>query len=258
MPRFDEDLKLAVEIAGVAARLALERFEDGTTTTTVKPDGTPVTEADRAVEILLRDRLGAERPTDSVLGEEFGQRGSSARRWILDPIDGTAWFIKHDPDWRVHVALEVDGVVVVAVVVAPARGRQWWASTGTGTYEAVWPASDAGPACRVTTSMTETLESSHIEVWPLEPILGPLDTIPATLATSVTPLQVVRGQIDAYIVDCCSAWDHAPWILLVEEAGGRFTDWAGGHSSFRRGGVFSNEPLHADLVRALGLADVAP
>lgn len=111
----------------------------------LKLDGTPVTEADRAVERFLRDQLTSQRPRDGMLGEEYGAGGSSGLNWIIDPIDGTVAFADGDADWRVHLALEVRGFVTVAVVVAPASGRRWFAAEGRGAFESAWPGDGQAP-----------------------------------------------------------------------------------------------------------------
>ncbi|HVB05135.1 MAG TPA: inositol monophosphatase family protein [Acidimicrobiales bacterium] len=133
-----DDLQLAFEASDEAAKLALSHFEAGVSTT-LKADGTPVTEADRAVERLLREKLSEARPDDALLGEELGQLGSSERVWILDPIDGTRFFSRGDPNWRIHIALLVRGSTEVAPVTSPALGRCWWASRDGGAFESSWP-----------------------------------------------------------------------------------------------------------------------
>jgi histidinol-phosphatase len=133
-----DDLQLAFEVEDMAAELALAHFESGVSAT-LKADGTPVTEADRAVERLLRETLAQARPDDAFLSEELGQLGESDRVWILDPIDGTAFFSRGDPNWRIHVALEVQGITEVAVVTSPALRRCWWATRGGGSFESSWP-----------------------------------------------------------------------------------------------------------------------
>ncbi len=104
----DTELQLALGCSDLAAGLALTHFRAGVQVS-AKRDGTPVTEADRAVERLLRDRLAAARPDDALLGEELGRLGDSERVWILDPIDGTSSFCRRDPHWRVHIALGGSG-----------------------------------------------------------------------------------------------------------------------------------------------------
>ena len=108
-----DDLQLAFEAVDMAADLAFAYFESGVSAT-MKPDGTPVTEADRAVERLLREKLSQPRPDDAFLGEELGRLGESDRVWILDPIDGTSFFSQGDPHWRVQIALEVHGNTEIA------------------------------------------------------------------------------------------------------------------------------------------------
>jgi fructose-1,6-bisphosphatase/inositol monophosphatase family enzyme len=137
-----EDLQLAFDTSDLAADLALAHFHSGVSVT-LKPDGTPVTEADREVERLCRETLAAARPEDALLGEELGQLGKCDRIWIIDPVDGTSFFSRRDPNWRVHVALEVAGSIEVAVVTAPALRRCWWATRGGAAFESSWPREEA-------------------------------------------------------------------------------------------------------------------
>ena len=128
-----DDLALALALADEADALTLPAFDRGATASE-KADGTPVTETDGAVERMLRDRLAAERPEDGVLGEELGSTGSGARRWVLDPLDGTEWFARGIPLWGTLIALEDADGPFVAVVSAPALRRRWWAERGHGAY----------------------------------------------------------------------------------------------------------------------------
>ena len=243
------DLDLALRCSDAAAELALTYFGAGVVTAT-KADGTPVTAADRAVEHLLRQMLASEVPGDAVLGEELGRLGESERLWILDPVDGTSFFSRRDPNWRVHVALEVAGNTEVAVVTAPALRCQWWATRGGGAFESSWPHERNAKRLRV--SRTASLAGALVDA------LGPESRgrLPdeATLAPpSPLPLvELVRGEIDGFLAECCHVWDHAPWILLVEEAGGRFTDRAGGRRGDQGGGLYSNANLHTELLRRIG------
>ena len=128
------DLDLALRLADAADAIALSRFRARDLVVETKPDRTPVTEADRAVEKELRTILGVERRRDSILGEEEGQTGSSARRWILDPIDGTRNYSRGVPVWATLIAFEDHGTVTVGVVSAPALHRRWWAERGSGAH----------------------------------------------------------------------------------------------------------------------------
>ena len=245
-----DDLELAFRASDLAAGLALAYFESGVSAA-LKADGTPVTEADRAVERLLRETLSAARPADAILGEELGEQGSSGRRWILDPIDGTSYFARRDPNWRVHVALEVAGAIELAVVTAPALQRCWWATRGGGSFETPWPREATEP-WRLNVSVTASLADARLDAvdeasrarLPSGAALAPVTPLPL--------VELVRGELDGYLVERFHLWDHAPWILLVEEAGGRFTDRTGGRAGDRGGGLYSNASLHGPLLSALG------
>ncbi|MFC4604471.1 inositol monophosphatase family protein [Rhodococcus kronopolitis] len=244
-----DDLRLAFDASDLAAELAMVHFEAGVSAT-LKDDGTPVTEADRAVERLLRATLTGERPEDAFFGEEFGELGESDRIWILDPIDGTGLFGRCDPNWRIHIALEVQGIIQVAVVTSPALRRCWWATRGGGAFESSWPRVD-GETRRLEVSATATLADA---------VLDAVDNasrarLPRGVAHapgSPLPLvELVRGEIDAFLAERYFKWDHAPWVLIVEEAGGRFTDRTGGHASDQGGGLYSNANLHGQLLTSL-------
>ncbi len=245
-----DDLRLAFDVSDRAARLASAHFEAGVAATP-KADGSPVTEADRAVERLLRESLSQARPDDAFLGEELGRVGESERVWVLDPIDGTGAFVRGDPNWRVHVALQVRGATQVAVVTSPALRRCWWATRGGGAFEAAWPRADGAPR-RLEVSTTAALAGAVVDA------VGDAARarLPAgTRRPPVSPLPLVglvRGEIDAVLAEGYHVWDHAPWILLVEEAGGRFADRTGGRAGDRGGGLYSNAALHGPLRGLLG------
>jgi len=124
------DLELALELADIAAEIAVPRFEDRRLAVTIKPDGSPVTDVDRTVERALRARLAQRRPDHAVLGEEYGATGESEWRWYLDPIDGTSLFIDGDAAWMSFVALAHADEIVLGVISIPARSERWWASHG--------------------------------------------------------------------------------------------------------------------------------
>lgn len=244
-----DDLQFAFDASDHASALALRYFEEGVSAT-LKTDGSQVTEADRAVERLLHEKLSVGRPDDALLGEELGRLGESDRVWVIDPVDGTAFFSRRDPNWRVHLALQVAGRTELAVVTAPALGRCWWATRGGGAFASSWPRSITPPQ-RLGVSETSSLHDADLQA------LG--DASHAELPEgafrpSVSPLplvELVNGEIDAFLVERYHLWDHAPWILLVEEAGGRFTDRAGGRAGDQGGGLYSNANLHTQLLKAL-------
>ena len=258
----DDKLAFAHGVADDASGLALRFFSVGVGAT-AKADGSPVTEADVAVEQLIRSLIQSRFSDDAILGEELGIVGSGAarRRWIVDPIGGTSYFARNDPNWRIHLALEVGERLEVAVVAAPALGLRWWAQRGSGAYEVNWPIDSnsdlesIAAKCllgrKLSTSNTAGLHLSQIACARQDA----RQRLPAQCGTapqSPLPLvELVRGEIDGFVAEGFQLWDHAPWILLVEEAGGRFTDRSGGNAGDQGGGVYSNAPLHAELVRAL-------
>ena len=138
MPAPEDDLELALSLADVADRITLGRFLSKDLAIETKPDLTPVTEADRAVEQAVREQLAAQRPADSVLGEEYGVSSapSSERRWIIDPIDGTKNYVRGIPVWATLLALQDGDEIIVGVVSAPAISRRWWAARGRGAFVA--------------------------------------------------------------------------------------------------------------------------
>jgi histidinol-phosphatase len=244
-----DDLQLAFDTSDLAAELALAHFEAGVSAT-LKADGTPVTEADRAVERLLRATLSKARPDDAFLGEELGQLGESDRLWILDPIDGTGFFSRGDPNWRIHIALEVQGTTEVALVTSPALRRCWWATRGGGSFESSWPREESNTQ-RLEVSTTSTLAAAALDALDDES-RARLPPNAAHAPASPLPLvELIRGELDAFLAERYHKWDHAPWILLVEEAGGRFTDRTGGRASDQGGGLYSNAILHDQLLASL-------
>src|SRR6478752_6885486 len=128
------DLTLALSLADAADAISLGRFGASDLLVETKPDRTPVTEADRAVEEAIRERLERERPDDGMLGEEFGVTAGGGRRWIVDPIDGTRNYSRGIPVWATLIALEVDGTIQLGVVSAPALGRRCCAARGAGAF----------------------------------------------------------------------------------------------------------------------------
>lgn len=243
------DLDVAHELADRAAVVARHWFEAGVTTE-AKPDDSPVTEADRAVERLLIAGLAELRPGDAVLGEEFGSSGDAHRTWILDPIDGTRAFARGDDDWRIQLALREGDEMTVAVVDVPALGLRWWATAGGGAFEVDTgdPAAEPRP---LSVSTTDDLRGCRVATYPrrvADRLPDEVELVQRRGWLALRPL--VHGEIDAFLVDCCQIWDHAPWVLLVREAGGAFTDHLGGRSPDERGGLYSNGHVHDALAAA--------
>lgn len=243
VPDLAADLALARSLADLAADVALPyvgsplRWER-------KADGSPVTEADLAVERALLALLAAERPGDGVLSEEGGGNDrAGTRRWLIDPIDGTNAFLAGDTAWGTHVALEVDGDIVVGVITRPVEDRSWWAAKGAGAW--------ASPGRRLSVSVTASLPAARVGGYmrPGSPWQAAV-TASATWVDSTSPiLDLIEGDLDAVLSEGGCAWDHAPGVILLSEAGGRFSDLRGGRRIDLRGGLYTNGHLH-DLVAA--------
>src|SRR6476469_7004041 len=134
MTAYDDDLRLAHVLADTADSVTMSRFKAQDLVVRTKPDLTPVSDADTAVEEALRRTLSRARPRDAVHGEEMEDTGWGPRRWVIDPIDGTKNFVRGVPVWATLIALMINDEVAVGVVSAPALGRRWWASLGGGAY----------------------------------------------------------------------------------------------------------------------------
>jgi histidinol-phosphatase len=233
---------------------------------TSKADGSSVTVADHEVEQLLRAHISSQFPDDCLIGEEFGSTGDAERKWIIDPIDGTSYFARNDPNWRIHLALQVGDHIELAVVAAPALGLRWWAQRGSGAFEADWTVTDSNSdeLQKARHTLTRTLRVSGTrELGSSQTACAPEQTrqrLPVDCGVAApTPLplvELVRGEIDAFVAEGFYLWDHAPWILLVEEAGGRFTDRNGGNRGDQGGGVYSNARVHEALTKALDYRSV--
>lgn len=239
-----EELAFARHVVDVAAAVALPFFRNDVHHE-LKGDGSPVTEADVAVEQAVLVMLASDRPGDGVLSEEAGavRHSGSRRRWLVDPIDGTSWFLVGDTAWGTHIALEVDGEIVVGVITRPALGRAWWAAKGHGA----WNSSGR----RLQVSTTATLVGARIGGYmrPDSSWQARISMRSRWVATPSPILQLIEGRLDAVLSEGGFGWDHAPGVLLVSEAGGRFTDPDGGGRIDLRGGLYTNGHLHAELQK---------
>ena len=249
------DLALAQELADIADGITLPRFRAGDLAVETKPDLSPVTDVDRLVEQRLRDILATRRPGDAVLGEEHGSDGRSgtARRWVIDPIDGTKNFVRGMPVYATLIALQVDGAGVVGVVSAPALQHRWWASHGAGAY------ADGRP---IRVSSVASLADAHfsyssIAGWAkrgrLDGFLGLTRAVWRTrgFGDFWSHVLVAEGSVDIAAEPEVSLWDLAAVQVVVEEAGGRFTDLGGVATADGGSAVSTNGALHDDVLAAL-------
>jgi histidinol-phosphatase len=241
------DLEFALALADEADALSLPRFRAVDLRVETKPDLTPVTDADRSVERALRERIARERPGDTVLGEEEGDEGGDVR-WIVDPIDGTKNFSRGIPVWATLVALERDGVVVCGVASAPALGHRWWASRGDGAYR---------DGERLAVSKVARLEEATVS-FSRSGLSDPRTIELALRAWHAQPfsdfwahLLVAEGAVEVAVEHEMNVWDNAVLKVVVEEAGGRFTDLRGEPRIDGGSGVSTNGLLHDDVLAQL-------
>lgn len=253
------DLDLALLLAEQADAITRDRFGAIDLHVDDKPDLTPVSDADLAVERRLREILTAERPGDAVLGEEFGGEATfSGRQWVIDPIDGTKNFVRGVPVWASLISLLEDGVPVVGVVSAPALSRRWWASAGAGA----WTSVHAGAPRAISVSSVGELGSaslsfSSLSGWRDLGIRGRF----LALTDDVWRVRgygdfysyclVAEGAIDIAAEPEVSLWDLAALDVLVREAGGSFTNLAGKRGPHGGSAVATNGLLQETTLSML-------
>ncbi len=254
-----DDLVLALTLADRADTLTSARFGALDLHVDTKPDLTPVTDADRAVEAELREMLAGERPDDSIVGEEFGGDITfTGRQWIIDPIDGTKNFVRGVPVWATLIALLQDGVPTVGVVSAPALQRRWWAAQGRGAFAGV----NGGPARRLSVSLVAQLNSASLSFSSLSgwAQLGVRDRFIAmtdavwrvrAFGDFLSYCLLAEGAVDIAAEPEVSVWDLAALDILVREAGGTFTALDGTAGPHRGSAVATNGLLHKQVLDSL-------
>ena len=259
MPGYSDDLGLAHILADDADALTMSRFRALDLRVETKPDMTPVSDADRAVEELLRSTLFRARRRDAVLGEEFGATGGGARQWVIDPIDGTANFVRGVPVWATLIALMEGPDVVVGVISAPALSRRWWAARGGGAYSG--RSLTSATPCRVSQVAKlpdASLSYSSLNGWEeqgrLEGFLELSRRVWRTRAYGDfwSYVMVAEGAVDIATEPEVSLWDLAAVALLVGEAGGRFTGLDGAPGPAAGSAVATNGRLHEEVLAMLG------
>jgi histidinol-phosphatase len=254
MSTIADDVALALQLADRADALTLDRFGALDLRIETKPDLTPVTDADRSAEELLRDLLAEHRPDDAVLGEEYGGTAAfEGRQWVLDPIDGTKNFVRGVPVWSTLIALLRDGVPVVGVVSAPAMQRRWWAGTGEGAFT-----SFRGDTRAISVSGVDELESASMSFSDLTTGWDERRSRFLDLTDAVWRVRgygdfwsyclVAEGAVDIAVEPEVKLWDLAPLDVLVREAGGSFTNLEGADGPHGGSAVATNGLLHERVL----------
>ncbi len=258
-PDFTDDLRLAHVLADDADSLTTARFKALDLHVMSKPDLTPVTDADQAVEESIRRTLSRVRSRDAITGEEQGTTGNSQRRWIVDPIDGTKNFVRGVPVWATLISLVVDDEVVVGVVSAPQLQRRWWASAGGGA----WTGKSLLKATRMQVSDVRRLEDasfsySSLSGWEdrdrLEDVLSLMRRCWRTRAYGDfwSYMLVAEGAVDIAAEPELEVYDMAALDVIVREAGGTFTSLDGSDGPWGGNAVATNTHLHDAALAFLG------
>jgi histidinol-phosphatase len=253
-----DDLRLAHLLADDADSITMSRFRALDLRVTTKPDLTPVTDADTAVEEALRRTLSRARPRDAVHGEELDDTGWGPRRWVIDPIDGTKNFVRGVPVWGTLIALMINDQVAVGVVSAPALSRRWWASLGGGAYAGKSLMSPT--PCRVSqvaevedASLSYASIGGWVEAGLGQPFVDLLRTCWRTRAYGDfwSYMLVAEGAVDIACEPDLSLHDMAACSIIVTEAGGRFTDLDGRPGPHGPGACATNGLLHDAVLQQL-------
>ena len=270
-----DDLALAHALADLADAISLDRYQAQDLVVTNKPDNTPVTDADRAVETAIREALATHRQTDGLVGEEFGsEKGTSGRYWVIDPIDGTKNFMRGVPTWATLIALisvDASGAeeVVVGIASAPALARRWSAAKGhgacvrfnSGNIDDLSEEFDASSGDKkISVSKVASLTDASISYsdfagWGerLEPFQKMLASAWRTrgIGDFWSHMLVAEGAVDVAIEPSLALWDMAALDIIVREAGGTFTNTAGQNGPFGGSGVSTNGLLHNAVINGL-------
>jgi histidinol-phosphatase len=260
---YGDDLRLAHVLADNADSLSMDRFLALDLQVDTKPDMTYVTESDQAVEAAIRRTLKSARTRDVVLGEEQGEQegsgGPGGRRWIVDPIDGTSNFVRGVPVWATLIALEEDGEIVAGCVSAPALGRRWWASKGTGAHTGKSLLSSR----QIRVSQVSDLEAASLSY----ASLGGWDAIGRGQAFAAlmrrcwrtraygdfwSYMLLAEGAVDIATEPELNLWDMAALDVIVREAGGTFTSLAGAPGPWGDNALATNTRLHDAVMAYVG------
>jgi histidinol-phosphatase len=269
-----DDLAFAHALADLADAISLDRYQALDLVVSTKPDSTPVTDADRAVETAIREAISMHRSEDGLVGEEFGSdKGASSRYWVIDPIDGTKNFMRGVPIWATLIALvEVNssGIeeVIVGVVSAPALSRRWSAARGLGAYIRFYSHDEMNEDLDTNESLEKRIKVSKVSSisdasisysdfvgWGsrLEPFQKMLNSAWRTRAIGDfwSHMLVAEGSIDVAIEPSLALWDMAALEIIVREAGGIFTDISGRNGPFGSSAISTNGLLHNEVVNGV-------
>ena len=265
---YKADLELALQLADIADGISLERFYSQDLVVETKPDATPVTDADLSVEAALKEVLKAQRPEDSLIGEEYGSTGENlhgkgSRTWIIDPIDGTANFMRGVPVWATLIALAVDGKPVVGVVSAPAMGRRWWAAPGVGAHTKHIDGRTAElQVSKISDLEHASLSYNSLKLWDENGMLDSLMQLTRKVWRTRAYgdfwayMLLAEGTLEITSEHNLAIYDIAALVPIVEQAGGRITDLHGELTTSSSSVLATNSVLHSTVSELLNHPNV--
>ena len=252
------DIELLQVLATAADEISLARFRALDLVVETKPDRTPVTDADKAVEGKLRELLKLYRPTDEVIGEEMDKTGDSNRSWIIDPIDGTANYLRGVPIWGTLIALRVDGEITTSIISAPALGRRWWAGKGRGAFTKDIDGSVRKIAVsKIAMLEDSTLSFNSLEQWRNQGLLEQLLELSTNVSRTraygdfLSYMFVAEGAIEIASEHDLKIHDIAALVPILTEAGGRITDLQRELTDDSSSVIATNSLLHQTVQDAL-------
>lgn len=248
---YQADLELALQLADIADAISLERFRALDLHVESKPDRSPVTDADRSVEQALKDLLAAKAPNDALIGEEYGNSGSASRTWIIDPIDGTANYLRGVPVWATLIALAIDGKPVVSVVSAPAMGRRWWAAPEVGAFTKDIDGSTRElKVSAIAELQNASLSYNNLQLWDQAGMLPQLTELSRKIWRTRaygdfwSYMLLAEGSVDIVAEHDLKIYDIAALVPIVEQAGGKFSALNGPLTAETSSVLATNGKLH--------------
>jgi len=257
---FSNDLALALELADISDAISLERFYAQDLVVETKPDSTPVTDADRSVEAAIKAKLEQARPNDSLIGEEFGTvgenlHGKGSRTWIIDPIDGTANFMRGVPVWATLIALAIDGKPTLSVVSSPAMGRRWWAAPQVGAHTKHIDGREVAiQVSKINNLENASLSYNNLKLWDE---IGQLDEL-LSLSRKIwrtrafgdfwSYMLLAEGTLEITAEHNLAIYDIAALVPIVEQAGGTISDLHGELTTKSSSVLATNGLLHRTVA----------
>ena len=255
---YSADLALAHELADLADEITLDRFRAQDLRIETKPDSSPVTDADQATERALKAHLTSKAPSDALIGEEYGTSGQASRTWIIDPIDGTANFMRGVPVWATLIALAIDGKPTVSVVSAPALGRRWWAAPNIGAWTR--DVNDIEREIKVSDIADKahaSISYNNLKLWDESGKLPQLVEFSRELWRTraygdfYSYMLLAEGSVDIVAEHDLKIYDIAALVPVVEQAGGKLTALDGPLTAETSSVLATNGKLHAVATTAL-------